>query len=213
MTTLQQLARDYATAHPTRDGGTWSGWCASLIYRFNDAAKAYPNATAAGDASTIESTDPNAAPIGAFHYWGGVNGNGHVAQDVAGRGRSLFMASSKVTESLGQAIGFISFADYQAKAGLPYRGWARTYGINPARPADDLWQMGDPAPEPAPEPAPAAGYTVVEGDNLWNIAKAHLPAGASNADIAAKSTAIQAANTPKSGDWNLIYPGEVLVIP
>lgn len=208
MATLEQAARDYAAAHPKRDGGSWSGWCASLMYRFNDATQSYGNATAAGDAAGIVSTDPSQAPIGALHYWAGAGGDGHVAQDVAGRGRSLFMASSKVTESLGQAIGFISFDEYQAKAGLPYRGWALSYGENPARGADDAGQYGDPAPAPTPGPAPAdRSYTVVSGDTLWDIAGAQL-------GDSTRWPEIYELNRGTIGDdADLIIPGQVLRLP
>lgn len=207
MSTMQQIARDYAAANPNRDGGTWAGWCASLMYRFNNASTAYESATAAGDNSNIESCDPTAAPIGALHYWAGAGGDGHVAQDVAGRGRLLFMASSKVTESLGDAIGLVSFDDYQNRAGLPYRGWARTYGANDAVTADDSGQYGD-APEPEPTPAPSGNtYTVVTGDTLWDISAAHL--GDPN-----RWPEIYDLNKVVIGDDpDLILPGQVLTIP
>lgn len=208
MATLEQAARDYAAAHPKRDGGSWSGWCASLMYRFNDATQSYGNATAAGDAAGIVSTDPNAAPIGALHYWAGAGGDGHVAQDVGGRGRKLFMASSKVSESLGDAIGFVSFDEYAQRAGLPYRGWAPGYGVNPARSADDSGQYGDPAPEPQAAPSPAdRTHTVVPGDTLWDIAAAEL-------GDATRWPEIYALNTETIGpDENLILPGQVLRLP
>lgn len=203
---MQQLARDYAAAHPNRDGGTWSGWCASLMYRFNNASTAYESATLAGDNSGWLNPDPTAAPIGALHYWAGAGGDGHVAQDVAGRGRSLFMASSKVTESLGNAIGFISFGDYQAKAGLPYRGWALSYGANPAIVGDDSGQYGDPAPAPSPQPS-GSTYTVVEGDTLWDIAATHL-------GDATRWPEIYSLNQGVIGDNpDLIYPGQELQLP
>lgn len=206
MATLETLARDYAAAHPTRDGATWSGWCASLMYRFNDAGTAYNSAMLAGDAANIESSDPNAAPIGAFHYWAGANGDGHVAQDVQGRGRLLFMASSKVTESLGQGIGLVSFQDYQSRAGLPYRGWSQTYGVNPSRDAEDLGSMNDPQPTPAPAPS-GTTYTVVEGDTLWDIAGAQL------GDVN-RWPEIYALNMDTIGaNPDLIFPGQVLTLP
>lgn len=207
MATLEDLARQYAAANPTRDGGTWAGWCASLMYRFNNAQTAYESAMAAGDAVDLNG-DVTAAPIGAVHYWAGAGGDGHVAQDVAGRGRKLFMASSKVDESLGNAIGFVSFDAYEGKTGLPYRGWAMSYGVNPILPADDNGQSGDPAPAPTPEPAPAGNtYTVVEGDTLWDIAAAHL--GDPN-----RYPEIYELNKGVIGDDpNLILPGQVLTLP
>lgn len=206
MATMEQLARDYAAAHPNRDGGTWSGWCASLMYRFNDASTAYETATLAGDAAGILSTDPTAAPIGALHYWDGADGDGHVAQEISGRGRRLFMASRKVSESLGDAIGFVTFDEYQQLAGLAYRGWALRYGENAAITADDSGQYGDP--QPAPEPAPAGNtYTVVDGDTLWDIAGRIL-------NDATRWPEIYALNVALIGsDPDLILPGQVLTLP
>lgn len=159
MPTQEQLARAYAAANPTRDGGTWSGWCASLMYRYNGATVAYENATAAGDAVQLNG-DVTAAPIGAVHYWAGANGDGHTAQDMAGSGAKLFMASNRVTEPLGDAIGFISFDDYQAKTGLPYRGWAMSYGVNPIVQADDNGTHG------VTPPAPSGELRQVQGDGV-----------------------------------------------
>lgn len=151
MATQEQQARAYAAANPKRDGSTWAGWCASLMYRYNRATVAYGNATAAGDAVALNG-DVNAAPIGAVHYWHGAGGDGHVAQDMAGRGRMLFMASRSITESLGDAIGFVSFADYEARTNMQYRGWAMSYGSNPILAADDNGTFNDgPTPAPSPE--------------------------------------------------------------
>lgn len=206
MSTLETQAREYAANNPRRDGASWSGWCASLMYRFNEASQAYGSAMAAGDAANIESSDPGAAPIGAFHYWAGANGDGHVAQDVQGRGRLLFMASSKVTEALGEGIGMVSFADYQSRAGLPYRGWSQTYGVNPSRDAEDLGSMNDPQPSPAPTPS-GTTYTVVERDTLWDIAGAHL--GDPN-----RWPEVYDLNRATIGENpDLIFPGQVLTLP
>ncbi len=140
--TLEALARSYGAAHPRRVDDvtgtvtTWHLWCASLIFRFTGSATSYLNATFAGDAATIASGDAAAAPIGAVHYWGSRGNKGHVAIDVRGRGRSLFMASKKVTEDLGDAIGFVPFSGYTT--GLVYRGWSMGYGGNRSMAADDI---------------------------------------------------------------------------
>lgn len=142
MAGLEALARAYGAAHPRRVDDvtgrvtTWHLWCASLIYRFTGSSRSYLNATIAGDAATIASGDPGAAPIGAVHYWGSPGNKGHVAIDVRGRGRSLFMASKRVTEDLGDAIGFIPFGDYATS--LVYRGWSTAYGSNRPMAADDV---------------------------------------------------------------------------
>ena len=65
-------------------------------------------------------------------------------------------------------------------------------------------------------------YRVVPGDNLWSIAKQHLAVSRErsakklgNRKIAAYWLRVIAANarTLVSGDPDLIYPGEVIVLP
>jgi len=48
--------------------------------------------------------------------------------------------------------------------------------------------------------------TIVRGDNLWNIARGTLGNGE-------RFTAIYEANRNQIRDPNLIYPGQVFVIP
>lgn len=84
-----------------------------------------------------------------------------------------------------------------------------------AEPAPTGPAAAAPAPDPA-ERAPAAPRTVVvrPGDCLWGIAAAHLPAGASDAEIAAAWPRLYAANRDVIGpDPDLIHPGQVLLIP
>lgn len=73
---------------------------------------------------------------------------------------------------------------------------------------------GEPvtAPEPAP-PAPTS-VTVTPGDSLWSIAAARLPAGASDADIAADWPRWYEANRALIGaDPGQIEPGWQLTVP
>jgi hypothetical protein len=57
-------------------------------------------------------------------------------------------------------------------------------------------------------------YTVVRGDCLWDIAKAHLPAGATNAQIDSEWHRWYAANRSVVGDNpDLILPGQVFTPP
>ena len=58
----------------------------------------------------------------------------------------------------------------------------------------------------SPAPASAKSYTVVAGDCLWSIAKRLYGDGS-------KYTVIAEANKDKVTNPNLIYPGQVLIIP
>lgn len=60
---------------------------------------------------------------------------------------------------------------------------------------------------PSPTPAHQVRYTVVSGDSLWAIARRHYGSGA-------EWRRIWDANKPmRSGNPNLIYPGEVIILP
>lgn len=79
---------------------------------------------------------------------------------------------------------------------------------------------GDPAPDSdAPPSATAtpdpATHMVVAGDNLWAIAAADLAAPASPAEIHARWRAVIEANRHRlrSGDPDLIFPGERILLP
>lgn len=68
--------------------------------------------------------------------------------------------------------------------------------------------------------AEATKYEVVSGDNLWTISSAHLSAAMPDAVVTASEIApywrlVIEQNTPRlrSGDPNLIYPGEVIHLP
>ncbi|OJV82093.1 MAG: hypothetical protein BGO37_03555 [Cellulomonas sp. 73-92] len=89
--------------------------------------------------------------------------------------------------------------------------------VSPGSNADALavpgaarWTSGDGAPAGGE----AATVVVVRGDTLWGIAARHLPADASEADVAAAWPAWYAANAATIGpDPGLILPGQVLVAP
>ena len=75
--------------------------------------------------------------------------------------------------------------------------------------AEKLKATPEPVRETTTSPAPAASqdYTVVKGDCLWNIAKKFYGNGS-------KYTVIYNANRGViGGNPNLIYPGQVLIIP
>jgi hypothetical protein len=79
----------------------------------------------------------------------------------------------------------------------------------PAPPASPA-AVAAPSPPPAPSPA---SYTVAPGDNLWTIAAAQLDANA--AEVASYWNRVVEVNrtTLRSGDPNLIYPGETIELP
>ncbi len=68
-------------------------------------------------------------------------------------------------------------------------------------------------PEPA-EPSVDAHYGVLPGDSLWSIARAHLGAAASTAEVAYLVDEIYQANAALVGpDPDLLHPGTTLTIP
>ncbi|WP_315097585.1 LysM domain-containing protein [uncultured Cellulomonas sp.] len=72
------------------------------------------------------------------------------------------------------------------------------------------------APAPAADQAPTTGSTVVvaPGDSLWGIAARHLPAGATDAEVAAAWPRWYEANATVIGaDPDVILPGQVLTVP
>jgi hypothetical protein len=80
-----------------------------------------------------------------------------------------------------------------------------------------------PPPAPAPGPAPVGDEVVVApGDNLWDLAAAHLAAVTgrprteiSDAEIAPYWATVCEENGPRltSGDPDLVYPGERIELP
>lgn len=143
MPRLYDIAKAYAASHTERDGKTWAQNCQSLMFRFNQFRDAhgepqsYDSALIAAHASKIESRDAAKAPIGAFHFWD-IGQFGHVAQDLTGGGRTVFMASTHIAVAWGDAIGTTSVAKYNALTRAKYLGWSRRCGVYPSRTADDL---------------------------------------------------------------------------
>jgi nucleoid-associated protein YgaU len=66
--------------------------------------------------------------------------------------------------------------------------------------------------QPPATSAPSVTYTVRAGDCLWSIARRILPAGASDAAVAAEVDRLWRVNTRviATGDPDLIVPGQVL---
>jgi len=71
--------------------------------------------------------------------------------------------------------------------------------------------MGDDAPTPIP-----VDEVVVErGDHLWKISQRHVESRSPGLGVAPYWMRVIEANTPslRSGDPDLIYPGEVIQLP
>ena len=83
----------------------------------------------------------------------------------------------------------------------------------------------EPAASPAPSPATldgTVGYTVTvrRGDHMWSLSETHLAGVTSRADLREHDIARYWVRVIeenrwriKSGNPNLIYPGETLVLP
>ena len=137
----------YGQTHPTRDGSSWSGWCASLMWRAGNLpeSSACPSAIDAYHKSKVVSTDINSAPHGAFHWWD-IGSDGHVAMAMYG-GWSM-MASCHITYSWGQCIGSTKVSDYTKATGAKYLGWSYDY---------DTAELTDVRKAPKPSGLPASG--------------------------------------------------------
>lgn len=76
----------------------------------------------------------------------------------------------------------------------------------------------EPTDEPAADTGPETGadsVVVVKGDHLWKISAQHVGAEAGNSEVAPYWREVVDVNTPqlRSGDPDLIYPGEVVELP
>ena len=147
-------------------GGDWYGKCAGLTYRtmngtggytpdiYGSAWIAYLDARAHGK---IESKDWTKAPPGAVHYWDYTDSNGnrygHVTLDIFGGGLGTLSATHHAYVYWNVSAGLISVPSQSAR-GMPYLGWARTYGrrnyltiVVPDTGGGEV----DPPPTPTPE--------------------------------------------------------------
>lgn len=133
---LMEAVQKYAKDHPKRDGESWNGWCASLMFRFGKSTSGFkdgrndaPSAIKASKRSNIESKDASKAPKGAFHWWD-IGVHGHVGLDVSGGGTQVFMATKKLQQFFGDkgnAIGLTSVSAYTKASNAKYLGWSRDY--------------------------------------------------------------------------------------
>lgn len=159
----------------------------------------YPTARTAWDNAVQhpgEYPDGSAIVPISYSWVGTINGIyqdwGHAAVFFPGRG---------VLSSPGSGYGqqwFGSIDELAQRWGLTYLGWSEDVGG--FRVVDYV-----DAPSPAPAPAPSGTtYTVVPGDTLWGISEAYYGTGTRYPEIAA-------ANGIENP--NLIFPGQVFVIP
>lgn len=72
--------------------------------------------------------------------------------------------------------------------------------------------LDDTVTQPA---SPSDSVVVESGDHLWKISARHLGPEATDGEIAPYWLEVVEANTPnlRSGDPDLIYPGEVVELP
>ena len=117
----------------------------------------------------------------------------------------------------GVPVPLIRFADDTVVADPP----VVTPTEQPVAVSPPAVQPGSPALVAAPAAAPiaATSYTVVSGDNLWLIAAEQVGAEVENqpptAAVSGYWRRLIDANrtTLRSGDPNLIYPGEIILLP
>ena len=157
----------------------------------------YPTARTAWDNSVQHAGEyPDGSAIVPISYsWvGTINGVyqdwGHAAVFFPGRG---------VLSSPGSGYGqqwFGSIDELAQRWGLTYLGWSEDVGG---------FRVVDYVDAPAPAPAPSeTTYTVVPGNTLWGISEMFYGTGTRYPEIAA-------ANGIENP--NLIFPGQVFVIP
>lgn len=195
----------YQQTTPINDQASdYAGYCLRFAQQvFSTKPYGYESAWIAWEATSVKHYDRNfpndvVTPVWFSHignYDGTGNKNwGHVVAYFPGRG---FLSSPGSANSPGRQW-FTTIEQIESYFRCTHVGWSED--IN------DLTVMVG-APEPAPAPAPAPGgtyYTVVPGDNLWNIAVTYYGDGTRYPEIAT-ANAIP--------DPNLIFPGQVLLIP
>lgn len=87
-------------------------------------------------------------------------------------------------------------------------------GVAGASPADQV-RLPVSTTSPTEPPPESESVVVVEGDHLWKISARHLGPDAADGEVAPYWREVVAVNTPhlRSGDPNLIYPGEMVQLP
>lgn len=177
----------------------YAGYCLRFQQRVFPGSPAtyYPTARSAWDNSGFkhwEMPDGSAIVPITYSWVGTINGVyqdwGHSAVYFPGRG---------VLSSPGSGYGqqwFSSIEELGRAWGLTYLGWTEDVGG---------FRVVDYVEAPAPTPSPSGTtYTVEPGDTLWGISELYYGTGTRYPEIAA-------ANGIENP--NLIFPGQVFVIP
>jgi hypothetical protein len=189
---------------------SYPGYCLQLVTEsFFGTPGGHNTARDAWDASGTKNTSrdlPNIQVPVFFSWVGTIDGIrkdwGHVVTYFPGRG---FLSSpGKWTDGYGNQW-FASIDAVTRWFNAPYLGFTLDIPMRGA--VASFTPDPTPAPEPGPAPAPAGRQRViVPGDNLWNIATEELGDGTRYMEI------FNASNF-RSGDPNLIFPGEIAIIP
>jgi nucleoid-associated protein YgaU len=124
----------------------------------------------------------------------------------------------EVSLGLTVAVGVLGASPASAGTHLPPAPPAAAASLDwptPKTPAVRPALDWNPAPSATSRPAAAVARVVVQpGDSLWAVAADHLPAGASNTQIAQAWPSWWAANRAAVGtDPDLIHPGLLLTPP
>ena len=181
----------------------YAGWCLRFVQSVFDAPVAHPSAWAAWEATGLKHQDrnlPNVAVPLWFSHIGDYDGTGpknwgHTVAYVPGSG---FLSSPGSANSPGQKW-FGSIEQIEQYFRCTYVGW--TEDINTKVVAVWSEDGGQPAPVPS-----QTYHTVIPGDTLWGIASFYYGDGNRYPEI-------YAANADQISDPNLIFPGQVFLIP
>jgi hypothetical protein len=189
---------------------SYPGYCLQLVTEsFFGTPGGHNTARDAWDASGTKNTSrdlPNVQVPVFFSWVGTIDGIrkdwGHVVTYFPGRG---FLSSpGKWTDGYGNQW-FASIDAVTRWFNAPYLGFTLDIPMRGA--VASFTPDPTPTPEPGPAPTPAGRQRViVPGDNLWNIATEELGDGTRYMEI------FNASNF-RSGDPNLIFPGEIAIIP
>ena len=189
---------------------SYPGYCLQLVTEsFFTTPGGHNTARDAWDASGTKNTSrdlPNVQVPVFFSWVGTIDGIrkdwGHVVIYFPGRG---FLSSpGKWTDGYGNQW-FASIDAVTRWFNAPYLGFTLDIPMRGA--VASFTPDPTPTPEPGPAPAPAGRQRViVPGDNLWNIATEELGDGTRYMEIFN-------ASSFRSGDPNLIFPGEIAIIP